>query len=178
MKPSKRVTSALLTASMLFIFALSSCGDAEKNVASQLELNEHSAEWVESIEHMQAQYPSEAAGEFEFISEDEWMSQLDELKVKIQSENMTDNDIYYSIMEIMAQAKNGHTSMTCPYLKNEYVPVMLEYIDGKFYIIAAIEEYSDLIGKELVSVNGHAFSEIFEAYSRTYSYENEQFLYA
>lgn len=178
MKTSTKLTAVLLMASMLLISVLASCGNADKNAASQLVLNEHSAEWVESIEHIKNQYPSAAVGEFEFISENEWMSQLDELKEKIQSETMTDNDIYYSIMEIMAQVKNGHTSMTCPYLKNEYVPIMLEYIDGRFYIIAAIEEYSDLIGKELVSVNGHAVSEIFEAYSRTYSYENEQFLYA
>lgn len=178
MKLSKRITAIFMASSMLFVSVLTSCGNTDKNAASQLVLNKHSAEWVESIEHIQNQYPVVAAGEFEFISDNDWMSQLDELKEKVQSENMTDNDIYYSIMEIMAQVKNGHTSMTCPYLKNEYVPVMLEYIDGRFYIIAAIEEYSDLIGKELVSVNGHAVSEIFEVYSKTYSYENEQFLYA
>lgn len=81
-------------------------------------------------------------------------------------------DLNLDIARIIAKSKNGHSSSVKDF-GTSYLPIMIEKIGDKFYIIDAAKNYEHLLYKEIIKINDY---DINDVYSRILQYcpgENE-----
>ena len=81
-------------------------------------------------------------------------------------------DLNLDIARIIAKSKNGHSSSVKDF-GTSYLPIMIEKIGDKFYIIDASKNYEHLLYKEIIKINDY---DINDVYSRILQYcpgENE-----
>ena len=107
------------------------------------------------------------------------VSQLDKKELEkerdillIDTSNKTLMDLNLDIARIIAKSKNGHSSSVKDF-GTSYLPIMIEKIGDKFYIIDATKNYEHLLYKEIIKINDY---DINDVYSRILQYcpgENE-----
>lgn len=107
------------------------------------------------------------------------VSQLDKTELEkerdillIDTSDKTLMDFNLDIARIIAKSKNGHSSSVKDF-GTSYLPIMIEKIGDKFYIIDASKNYEHLLYKEIVRIKEY---DIKDVYSRILKYcpgENE-----
>ncbi|MDU5998424.1 MAG: hypothetical protein E6Y73_02585 [Finegoldia magna] len=107
------------------------------------------------------------------------VSQLDKTELEkerdillIDTSDKTLMDLNLDIARIIAKSKNGHSSSVKDF-GTSYLPIMIEKIGDKFYIIDASKNYEHLLYKEIIKIND---CDINDVYSRILQYcpgENE-----
>ena len=84
----------------------------------------------------------------------------------------TDREFHLLLAEFMNLLGDGHTDYQFPRsLRDDtgYLPFMLRFIHGSYCIDATIPEYETYLGQEILSINGHPFSDFVSELKR-YSY--------
>ncbi len=107
----------------------------------------------------------------------EWTTSLEKLKEDINNNKVNEDEIYYRMQELSSVLNNGHTSITKLESKNEKVlPIKGNYFGDSFYIIFADTKNKELLGSEIIAINGVKFKDIEERYSKIISAENNQWV--
>jgi hypothetical protein len=92
---------------------------------------------------------------------------------------LRDNQIIVEFLRIMALVGDGHSIATFGSARRELqrsVPVEFSWFEDGLYIVSADLAHKDLIGKQLLSVNGHAISEVLDALQPIIPRDNAQWL--
>lgn len=107
------------------------------------------------------------------------VSQLDKIELEKERDILFNDtsdktlmDLNLDIARIIAKSKNGHSSSVKDF-GTSYLPIMIEKIGDKFYIIDASKNYEHLLYKEIIKINDY---DINDVYSRILQYcpgENE-----
>lgn len=80
-----------------------------------------------------------------------------------------------AVQESLALTGDMHTCVSEIVDRKDYITTCKE-IEGKYYIIGALEAYSSLIGEEILAINGHGLNEIISKISQLSSKENIEVL--
>ena len=167
----KKLNKYILGICLLLCFSLVSCNNGQISESSQTYLN--------AVDEMENLFETTNPFLFKNCSEDQWNSEIDKLKADIKKNKMSDDDVYYRMQEICAMLKNGHSSLSKLNNDNEnYFPLSGQYIGDDFYIAAADSKYNDILGAQIISINGISFADIEKKYSKIVSAENTQWLRA
>lgn len=107
------------------------------------------------------------------------VSQLDKTELEKERDILLNDtsdktlmDLNLDIARIIAKSKNGHSNSVKDF-GTSYLPIMIEKIGDKFYIIDASKNYEHLLYKEIIKINDY---DINDVYSRILQYcpgENE-----
>lgn len=168
----KKINKYILGICLLVCFSLVSCNNGQISESSQTYLN--------AVDEMKSLFEN-TTNPFLFkdCSEDQWNLAIDKLKADIKKNKMSDDDVYYRMQEICAMLKNGHSSLKKLNNDNEnYFPIAGQYIGDDFYIATADSKYNDILGAQIISINGISFADIEKKYSKIVSAENTQWLRA
>lgn len=154
----------------LLCLFLCGCGIKETNV----KINEDSKIYLAAVEELEDYFETNAFL-YRNSSKGEWKNSLNNLKEDIKSNKINESDFFYRMQEICASLKNGHSFCgKINYNEEKIFPIRGDYYDDKFYIVVADGEYKDILGAQVISINGIDFEDIEKEYSRIISAENNQ----
>ncbi len=100
--------------------------------------------------------------------------------------NVTQNierlvSLYYELCKLAATLHDGHTVVSMPQEIIpclEYYPINASVIGGKIVVTAISTEYDNVVGKEVVELNGKASDEVITALKTIISYDTESYALA
>lgn len=86
-----------------------------------------------------------------------------------------DDERLVSLMELVGRFKDGHTLMhpLQAGLKARNYPLQGFWFDDGYFIVRAAKKYKDLIGKQIISINGIPIDKLFQKIGILYGAENE-----
>lgn len=95
------------------------------------------------------------------------VSQLDKTELEkerdillIDISDKTLMDLNLDIARIIAKSKNGHSSSVKDF-GTSYLPIMIEKIGDKFYIIDASKNHEHLLYKEIIKINDYDINDVY-----------------
>nr|WP_281682448.1 hypothetical protein [Finegoldia magna] len=107
------------------------------------------------------------------------VSQLDKAELEKERDillndtsNKTLMDLNLDIARIIAKSKNGHSSSVKDF-GTSYLPIMIEKIGDKFYIIDVSKIYEHLLYKEIVRINDYDIKDVYSKILKYCPGENE-----
>ncbi|TYQ17047.1 UNVERIFIED_CONTAM: Periplasmic protease [Acetivibrio alkalicellulosi] len=136
--------------------------------------NIRNVKWREDLDQLQLELPKRHRNLFFHLDKRKFNEKIENLKTKIDNYNVY--EICASIAEIVASARDAHTSLAIPVIN--FIPIEWYYFNEGLYIIDAYYEYSNLVNKEVVFLNGISIEEVKKRVSCIISYENESYLKA
>ena len=86
--------------------------------------------------------------------------------------------LYFELCKLAAMLHDGHTGISFPQEINPYLefyPFNASVIDGKLIVTAISTEYQNVVGKEVVELNGKTVDQILSALKQIISFDTEAF---
>ena len=109
--------------------------------------------YVKDIEYFKQKIAEKHIDPFNKVSEDEFNADIDALKAK--SVAVKDFEFIFEMMKIVRKIGDGHTAVHFQSETNlRELPIDFGFTAGKFWVIGATEEHANLIGSELLSIEG------------------------
>lgn len=143
----------------------------------QVEITEESKTYLAAVEEMVGFYEENPYMFYNCEDDKEWTTSLEKLKEDIKNNKVNEDEIYYRMQELSSVLNNGHTSIEKLESKNEKVlPIKGNYYGDSFYIVFADTKNKEILGSEIIAINGVKFKEIEERYSKIISAENNQWV--
>ncbi|MBS5966226.1 MAG: hypothetical protein KIA06_01955 [Finegoldia magna] len=128
---------------------------------------------------LQTDYETDLRNFVFYFNDKTSVSQLDKAELEKERDILLNDtsdkklmDLNLDIARIIAKSKNGHSNSVKDF-GTSYLPIMIEKIGDKFYIIDASKNYEHLLYKEIIKINDY---DINDVYSRILQYcpgENE-----
>lgn len=160
---------------LLILFSLvciSFCGCSSKDI----EMTKESKKYLSAVEEMVNFYELNPYM-FANCEEKKWKNSLTKLKEDIRNNRVDEDEIYFRMQELSASLNNGHTHCEKTDKKDErFFPIKGIYCGDKYYIIFADEKYKELLGAEVISINGVSFKDVEKKVSKLISAENNQII--
>lgn len=142
--------------------------------SKQVEMTEESKTYLAAVEEMVGFY-EENPYMFYNCEEEDWNTALEQLKEDIKNNRVNEDEIYFRMQELSAILNNAHIYCFNTELTNEKVlPIIVKYYGNKLYIECTDSKYKELLGSEIISINGVKFKDIEERWSKIISAENPQ----
>lgn len=95
--------------------------------------------------------------------------------------NLKNYEVAGEMMRILATLKDGHTELNIGHSKVGFhrVPLSLYIMEGEFYVLAAHEKYSHLVGGKITAIGNTPIKEAFGRLKQNMSHDNDmEFLHA
>jgi len=130
--------------------------------------------WLEDLDFMISELEVRHANLFHTISKEEFEKEVKELESKIPALNR--EEIIVELERLLAKIGDGHTGIFLPFgrgLEFKRLPVKIMRAKDGFFIQAATDKYSDLIGKKLVKIGNQEIFEIIDAIKPIVPRDNE-----
>ena len=102
-------------------------------------------------------------------------------KIKSNVPNMKPHEFPCEIMRALSMLKDGHTELNIGHWKVGFsrVPLSLYFFEGDLQVVAAHEQYADLIGAKITAISETPIEEVFEKLKKRMSADNEmEYLHA
>lgn len=142
------------------------------------ELTQRERDWIEDLETLRKEYDRY---HYKPYSRKDFEEALSLLAAKVGE--LSDNDIAYEIVALIAGMDDNHTSAVLPNsLDNRKFPLNVRYFGDKLYLTGYLEGYEQFepyLLREIVAVNGvdmaylrHKFESILSPSNSWYSKEN------
>lgn len=103
------------------------------------------------------------------------------LSLKSKLGSLKNYEVAGEIMRILSTLKDGHTELNIGHPKVGFhrVPLSLYIMEGEFYVLAAHEKYSHLVGGKVTAIGDTPIKEAFERLKQNMSHDNDmEFLHA
>ncbi|MEG2788337.1 MAG: S41 family peptidase [Romboutsia sp.] len=140
--------------------------------------------WIEDIDYLDNTMKYRHPDLFRNISEEEWDQNINELKENVGE--LSDIDIGLSISQIISSIQDAHTivdifSVMTPIGKDTIgyedivaFPFRYEWFDDGLRVNSCLDDYKEVLGYKLVSINNISTDEIIKKLFTIVSYDNEQ----
>ncbi len=169
----------ILAISIIFLFGaglIVSCKSDESH-----ELTDHQKAWIADIDGQMRDTLAKSAGVNEYVTDDERNERLDILINKIETENWNDDQIVFYIRKLISDFHIGHMGFgRSQYYTSEdeflCYPIVGNWFDDGFYIVATLDRYSDCIGSKIVAINGMSLEDVLTHFDDKYSNETNNYL--
>ncbi|WP_234117209.1 S41 family peptidase [Clostridium hydrogenum] len=151
--------------------SLCSCGGTK--------VNNNSSKYLAAIDEFEGFYEIKDPFLYENVSKKQWTKAISDLKEDVKTKQMSEDDIYYRLKEISAMLKDSHDNCFKTNNSNEKCfPIWCRYYNDKFYVLKVDNKFKNILGGQILAINGIKFSDIEKRYSKILSAENTQWLRA
>ncbi|MFC3032939.1 S41 family peptidase [Pseudoalteromonas fenneropenaei] len=110
------------------------------------------AKWQEDIRYLQQQVKETHVNPFHATSEQEFDAAIEQLSAQLP--DLDEPQVEVVLMKIMASLKDGHSNYYPMSGPHQHFPFKLMWIDNTLRVVGTTAQYSDLVGSELVAING------------------------
>ena len=118
--------------------------------------SERAENWSADINYLKRNYKMYHPDPFYLCSEEELSWKLDQLVMRV--DDLTDDDIYFELAEIIAGMGDNHTAVLPPdSIYDQVFPVLVSYFGDRLYLYGYLEGYDEFapyLLREIIAVNG------------------------
>lgn len=112
-------------------------------------------------------------GLYFFHTKEEFSTMLDKC---LDKESYDRYDIYYIVEKLIKFLLGKYDSHTKLYFKNSiYFPISFKMQDNDFYVVNIIDEYKDIVGGKLVSINNIPVEKVTSELDQIINYSTEEY---
>lgn len=112
-------------------------------------------------------------GLYFFHTKEEFTTMLDKC---LDKESYDRYDIYYIVEKLIKFLLGKYDSHTKLYFKNSiYFPISFKMQDNDFYVVNIIDEYKDIVGGKLVSINNIPVEKVTSELDQIINYSTEEY---
>ncbi|MEO9484884.1 MAG: hypothetical protein ABJG47_15600 [Ekhidna sp.] len=128
-------------------------------------------QWIHDLDYLngkiQRQFDSFTPG-----VKEQFQSAIEQIKSGI--DEMESHEVTCEIMRALAMLKDGHTELNIGHRNVGFhrMPLLLYFFEGNLRVIAAHEEYEDLLGAKIIGIGNSTFDEVFEMLTKRMSADN------
>ena len=137
--------------------------------------------WRTDLDHLDRHYRLTHVDPFRCVSEARWVAALDALKA--QASTASNAEMAVGLMRLMALTGDGHSMPFAPYGDDLFgvaktpqfftiAPIEFYDFDGEIRVIAADEEYADLVGARLERIGDLQVDEAYKLVKEIMSADN------
>lgn len=141
-----------------------------ENINPSISMREEN--WIEDISYLQRVLPQKHVNLFYKMDPKDFDTAVNNLKNSLLK--LDDNEIKLGLSQIVASAKDGHTSISLALEETKCYPVLLRWFDKDLRVIGIDKEHQAALGKKLLSINGIPVNEVVDKINTLISYENTQ----
>ncbi len=128
--------------------------------------------WIEDINELVTRFPQLQKDGPALTAAAGWSAAADQVKADVP--HLTDAQIETRLMAMVARLGIAHDTLTAPDLTTATYPLAFIWLADGPLVIAAQD--ADLVGAQLVSIDGHTTAELLAALTTVISHENQQWL--
>lgn len=128
-------------------------------------------EWVEDLEYLQTKLAKVHKNVYFNLSKKEYNAYFEEFIA--DSEQLNQKEKVLRLAELFAKIGDSHTTFAFRKYFDTFYPIYFKKFGNDYFVIAATEEYQDLMGAKLVSINGNNIESIREKLARIIVAENQ-----
>jgi hypothetical protein len=132
--------------------------------------------WEEDINFLAKELPNRHFDFFTKKSKKEFKAGLE--NIKKNEDSLSDFAIAIKLQQLIASFGDSHTSLNLDRFleKDKTLPFIGNWFSDGFYILQTTSEYSDILGKQIVSINGVPFATIADSLSTLITMDNPSML--
>lgn len=176
MKKLRRLVTIFLALSITMLVGCSSSIVGIKRLSNE--------KWIEDIDYLDTTMKSSHPDLFRNISEEKWDQSINKLKEDVGE--LSDIDIGLRISQIISSIQDNHTgidmySVMTPIGKEKIgyedvvaFPFRYEWFEDGLRVNSCSEDYKEVLGCKLISINNISTDEIIKKLFTIVSYDNEQ----
>lgn len=120
-------------------------------------------DWQEDIEFYQQQLTELHIDAFHSLSKSKFDGEISRIVASLPI--ISRNELLVELMRLTHRIGDGHTSFPLWSQPSGELPVALKLFADSVYVIATSDDYSDLLGARLVSINGVSTASLVEQFS-------------
>ncbi|MFP4846479.1 S41 family peptidase [Winogradskyella sp. PE311] len=131
------------------------------------------ANWTEDIDFYKTNLEKKHIDLYNTISKVEFEQELQKLKSNLNKK--TDTDVIIDLMRLTRKIGDGHTAFSTRGLETHLFPIEIYKVNGQWRVIKTTEKHNDILGKELIAIDGKPMEQVEDEVSKIAQYvENEQ----
>jgi len=150
----------LLSLIFLFIFI---------NTGTAAEITE--MEWRQDLNYLEKELPARHKNLFFQLEEEEFKQEMSQLKSDLPE--LSDLEISLRMAEIFAEIGDTHTAIDNTRFLSEYYPLFLRRFEDGYRVMTTTEQHKEILGAELISINGYSVEELKNKFSRIITADNQ-----
>lgn len=131
--------------------------------------------WIQDLDYLSQELPERHINLYFKVSSDEFNKKVEQLRENIST--MKDHEIIVEMMKIVAMVGDAHTRIDPrPAGKFHYLPLGMYWLVEGLYVISALPEYENLLGKRIISIGNLNIEDVYSQLSSVISHENDSWL--
>jgi len=131
------------------------------------------ANWIEDIDYYKTNLEKKHIDLYNNISKIEFEQELQKLKSNLNKK--TDTDVIIDLMRLTRKIGDGHTAFSLRGVETHLFPIEIYKVNGQWRVIKTTEKHKDILGKELVAIDGKPMEQVEDEVSKIAQHvENEQ----
>ena len=131
------------------------------------------ANWIEDIDYYKTNLEKKHIDLYNNISKVEFEQELQKLKSNLNKK--TDTDVIIDLMRLTRKIGDGHTAFSLRGIETHLFPIEIYKVNGQWRVIKTTEKHNDILGKELIAIDGKPMTQVEDEVSKIAQYvENEQ----
>lgn len=131
------------------------------------------ANWIEDIDYYKTNLEKKHIDLYNNISKVEFEQELQKLKSNLNKK--TDTDVIIDLMRLTRKIGDGHTAFSLRGVETHLFPIEIYKVNGQWRVIKTTEKHNDILGKELIAIDGKPMTQVEDEVSKIAQYvENEQ----
>ncbi|BBM00075.1 S41 family peptidase [Microbulbifer sp. GL-2] len=116
--------------------------------------------WKEDIDYYKSTLKDKHINLYHSINNVVFNQKIEDLTNKLSSLNK--HEIMVEMMGITRSIGDGHTQFSAMGGPHEHYPFSLEWVDGKIRVMAASTKFKNLLGNELIAIDGVPLDEVLD----------------
>ncbi len=129
--------------------------------------------WTEDINFYKTNLEKKHIDLYNNISKVEFEQELQKLKSNLNKK--TDTDVIIDLMRLTRKIGDGHTAFSLRGVETHLFPIEIYKVNGQWRVIKTTEKHKDVLGKELIAIDGKPMTKVEDEVSKIAQYvENEQ----
>ena len=130
-------------------------------------------DWVTDIDFLAKELPRKHYDFFTIKDKQEFLVELD--KIKLISTKLSDFEVAIKLQQLIAGFGDSHTSINFGQLidKNNILPLHLYWFSDGLYILHTTQENYEILGHQILSVNGFTLETITDSLSTLITKDNQ-----
>ena len=129
--------------------------------------------WTEDIDFYKTNLEKNHIDLYNTISKVEFEQEMQKLKSNLNKK--TDTDVIIDLMQLTRKIGDGHTAFSLRGVETHLFPIEIYKVNGQWRVIKTTEKYKDILGKELIAIDGKPMKQVEDEVSKIAQYvENEQ----
>lgn len=128
--------------------------------------------WTEDINFYKTNLEQNHIDLYNNINKVEFEQELQKLKSNLNKK--TDTDVIIDLMRLTRKIGDGHTAFSLRGVETHLFPIEIYKVNGQWRVIKTTKEYKDILGKELIAIDGKSMEQVETKVSKIAQYvENE-----